>query len=57
LVGNHIANLKRSVINEHGGKDSVELFNLLNATKGNTSSQMSGDIVVLGSDGKVALNI
>jgi hypothetical protein len=47
LMGSHIENLKKSVISEHGGPGSVDLFNLLAATKGNISSQLSGDIVVV----------
>jgi hypothetical protein len=46
-MGRHIENLKKSVISEHGGPGSVDLFNLLAATKGNISSQLSGDIVVV----------
>lgn len=57
FIGEHIANLKRSVISEHGGPGSYDLFNLLNSTKGNTSSQLSGDIVVIDGNGKVKFNI
>ena len=57
LMGKHVANLKRSVINEHGGPGSTELFELLAASKGNTSSQLSGDIVVIDRRGQVRFNI
>lgn len=46
----------KSVINELGGPGSVELFNLLKSSKGNTSSQLSGDIVVI-KNGQVQFNI
>lgn len=57
LVGTHISNLKKSVISEHGGPGSIDLFNLLNSTKGNVSSQLSGDIVIVDKDGRVQFNI
>ncbi len=57
LIGEHISNLKKSVISEHGGPGSVDLFNLLASTKGNTSSQLSGDIVVVDGNGKVIFNM
>ena len=57
LVGQHIDKLKRSVISEHGGPGSFDLFNLLASTKGNTSSQLSGDIVVVDGQGRVQFNI
>lgn len=57
LMGEHISNLKKSVISEHGGPGSIDLFNLLASTKGNTSSQLSGDIVVVDANGRVQFNI
>lgn len=57
LMGQHISNLKKSVISEHGGPGSADLFNLLVSTKGNTSSQLSGDIVVVDVNGRVQFNI
>lgn len=57
LMGEHISKLKQSVISEHGGPGSVDLFNLLVSTKGNTSSQLSGDIVTVDKDGRVIFNI
>lgn len=57
LVGEHISKLKKSVISEHGGPGSLDLFNLLASTKGNVSSQLSGDIVVVDANGKVQFNI
>jgi hypothetical protein len=52
-----VTELVKSVVEEHGGKGSRGLFNLLNATKGNTSSQLSGDIVIVNPDGTVRFNI
>lgn len=57
LTGAHISNLRATVINEHGGPGSLELFELLAATKNNISSQISGDIVVVDKDGTVRFNI
>ena len=57
LMGSHIDKLKKSVISEHGGPGSVDLFNLLASTKGNVSSQLSGDIVVVDGQGRVKFNI
>lgn len=53
----HINKLHKSVIVEHGGPASIDLYQLLKSTKGNTSSQLSGDIVVVDSDGNVQFNI
>jgi hypothetical protein len=47
LVDEHVTELKKSVIEEHGGRGSRGLFALLSSTKGNTSSQLSGDIVIV----------
>lgn len=57
LVGAHIKQLKSSVISEHGGFGSNGLFELLGATKGNTSSHLSGDIVVVDGNGIIQFNI
>lgn len=58
LMGSHISDLKRtSVITEHGGAGSTDLFDLLLSTKGNISSQLSGDIVLIDQEGKVLFNI
>lgn len=57
LMGEHISNLKKSVISEHGGPGSIDLFNLLASTKGNTSSQLSGDIVIVDAEGRLLFNI
>lgn len=56
LMGEHIINLRKSVIEEHGGPGNIGLYNLLLSAKGNTASQLSGDIVVV-QDGKVKFNI
>lgn len=53
----HTTELAKSVIAEHGGRGSRGLFNLLNSTKGNTSSQLSGDIVIVNPDGTIRFNI
>jgi hypothetical protein len=47
LKEEHENNLKRSVINEHGGAGNPNLFSLLASAKGNTMSQLSGDIVLV----------
>jgi hypothetical protein len=57
LVDEHVAELKKSVIDEHGGKGSSNLYTLLASTKGNTSSQLSGDIVIIDGDGRVKFNV
>lgn len=57
LTGEHISNLKKSVISEHGGPGSIDLFNLLASAKGNISSQLSGDIVVVDTQGRLIFNI
>ena len=57
LTQNHLLKLSKSVISEHGGPGSVDLFTLLKESKGNTSSQLSGDIVVVDAKGKVQFNI
>lgn len=57
LAEEHILELKKSVIDEHGGRGSKGLFTLLASTKGNTSSQLSGDIVVVDKEGRVTFNI
>lgn len=49
--------IKSSVIAEHGGPGSHDLFSLLASTKGNTMSQLSGDIVVIDGNGNVIFNI
>ena len=38
FLGQHVKNLKKSVIQEHGGPGSTDLFNILNSSKGNVSS-------------------
>lgn len=53
----HVSKLKSSVITEHGGAGSDNLFNLLYSTKGNTMSQLSGDVVVVDGEGRVIFNI
>lgn len=45
-----------SVIDELGGKTSTYLYSVLGATKGNTSSQLSGDIVIIDENGNVKFN-
>lgn len=57
LVDEHTTELKKSVIEEHGGRGSKGLFALLASTKGNTSSQLSGDIVIIDNEGRVKFNI
>lgn len=57
LMGEHISNLKKSVISEHGGPGSLDLFNLLASAKGNISSQLSGDIVLVDDQGRLIFNI
>ena len=58
LMNGHIEELKKtSVIQEHGGAGSHELFSLLYSTKGNTMSQLSGDIIVVDGNGNVTFNI
>lgn len=57
LAEEHATELQKSVIEEHGGRGSRGLFALLASTKGNTSSQLSGDIVVVDKDGRVKFNI
>lgn len=49
--------VNNSVINELGGYTSHSLLSMLMSTKGNTMSQLSGDIVVIGPGGKVQFNI
>lgn len=56
LAKEHQSKLK-TVISEHGGPGSEELFELLSSTKGTTSSQLSGDVVIIDSDGKVKYNV
>ena len=46
----------KSVIEEHGGAGSEELFELLKSSKGNTFSQLSGDTVIVESNGKIKFN-
>lgn len=46
-----------SVVEEHGGPGSPDLYSLLKSTKGNTSSQLSGDVVVIDGEGNVKFNI
>ena len=53
----HVSKLKSSVITEHGGAGSDNLFNLLYSTKSNTMSQLSGDVVVVDGEGRVIFNI
>lgn len=57
LVNNHVENLKRSVISEHGGAGSPDLFSLLASAKGNTSSQLSGDVVLIDGNGNIVFNV
>ena len=57
LVDEHVTELKKSVIEEHGGPGSNNLFTLLASTKGNTSSQLSGDIVIVDSEGRIKFNV
>ena len=57
LVDEHGTELKKSVIDEHGGKGSSNLYTLLASTKGNTGSQLSGDIVIIDRDGRVKFNV
>ena len=57
IATEHATELAKSVITEHGGRGSRGLFNLLNSTKGNTSPQLSGDIVIVNPDGTVRFNI
>ena len=52
-----IAKFSKSVIEEEGGYGSSQLFTLLKASKGNTKSQISGDIVVVDQNGRVTFNI
>ena len=49
--------IPRSVIAEHGGPGSRGLFELLASSKGNTSAQIGGDIIIIDADGKIKLNI
>lgn len=46
-----------SVVNEHGGRTSHSLYNLMASAKGNVASQLSGDIVVLDKNGQITVNI
>lgn len=48
---------KQTVIDEHGGAGSYELFSLLNATKGQIAAQYGGDVIVLNKDNTIAFNI
>lgn len=58
FMEDHAEKLRQSsVIAEHGGPGSVDLYQLLKSTKGNTSSQLSGDIVVVDENGNVTFNI
>lgn len=57
LMENHVIKLSNTVIKEHGGAGSDELFTLLHSTKGNISGLTSGDIVVIDGDGRVKFNI
>ena len=57
FLGQHVKNLRKSVIEEHGGPGSTNLFNILNSSKGNVSSQLSGDIVTVDGRGNVKFNI
>lgn len=57
LAGQATSYFKHGVIEEHGGAGSDELFTLLKSTKGQISSQLSGDIVVIDSNGKIRFNI
>lgn len=54
---NEIPSVSKSVIAEHGGPGSASLYSLLQSTKGNTMSQLSGDIVFIDGNGNVELNI
>ena len=57
LMGQHINQLKKSVISEHGGFGDYGLFELLASTKGNINSQISGDTVIIDKTGRVQFNI
>ena len=57
LKGGTIMGKLKSVIAEHGGPGSHDLFTLLHSTKGNTMSQLSGDTVGIDGNGYVIFNI
>ena len=57
LLNSTQTTINSSVINELGGYTSHSLLSMLISTKGNTMSQLSGDIVVIGPGGKVQFNI
>lgn len=44
---NKAIQIKNGVFEEHGGAGSIELFNLLASTKGQTSSQLGGDVIIV----------
>lgn len=57
MFDSHVSKLQQSVINEHDGPGSPELFSLLASAKGRDMSQLGGDIIVVDGQGRVTYNI